>query len=139
MATSTVASSDYSNICAAVAEIPKAGNVKPVGSFKEDALYTSDDEDEVGEECESTDKYENMNNDRALMYPICIGDILETRTRDIDEVHMHEQYQIVHRLGHGGSSTVCMARDMRHGKTVALKVMVASGSDGIGEYEYRVI
>lgn len=113
MTTSTVANSTLDNLGAA-AELPIVGSIKPVEIYEEDALLTSDDEDEVNDECESADKYENINNNNlALMYPICIGDSIETRTG--------EQYQIVHRLGYGGFSTVWMARDIIHDKTVALK------------------
>jgi serine/threonine protein kinase len=60
-------------------------------------------------------------------YPVQIGEVLEQR------------YQVLHKLGHGGFSTVWMARDLHNQKDVALKI-VMSGIDGYssGEYEYSM-
>ena len=56
-------------------------------------------------------------------YPIRIGDVLE------------DTYRIEHKLGYGESSTVWLARDIKKGKDVALKIMVPRNK---GEDEYRM-
>jgi len=50
-------------------------------------------------------------------YPVNLYDVL------------NERYKIVHKLGHGGFSTVWLARDQREHRYVALKILVASASD----------
>lgn len=67
-----------------------------------------------------TMSFESRRWPKTLYYPICIGNILAHR------------YRIEHKLGHGGFSTVWMARDIRKGKDVALKIMV---SGDVGEHE----
>jgi protein kinase-like protein len=78
-------------------------------------LVASNDEFRVEEMAEDPQEYRP-----GLYYPICIGNILAHR------------YRIEHKLGHGGFSTVWMARDIRKGKDVALKIMV---SGDVGEHE----
>lgn len=52
-----------------------------------------------------------------MYYPVRVGQVLDGR------------YRIVHKLGHGGFSTVWMAHDVQKDKAVALKILV-SGKDG---------
>ncbi|KAG9237183.1 kinase domain-containing protein [Amylocarpus encephaloides] len=59
---------------------------------------------------ESTIAYRNT---QSPYYPVYIGQTL------------NNNYRIEHKLGHGGFSTVWMAHDMRGGKNVALKILVA--------------
>lgn len=54
-------------------------------------------------------------------YPVRVGEVLDGR------------YRIVHKLGHGGFSTVWMAHDLQKEKSVALKILV-SGKDGETEF-----
>ncbi|KAN0072985.1 Protein kinase-like domain containing protein [Elaphomyces granulatus] len=80
---------------------------------------------EVEEGAEPVGRYTYCTSD--LFYPICIGDVLE------------DTYRIEHKLGHGESSTVWLAHDIKRGKDVALKIMIAEykGEDE-GEDEYRM-
>jgi serine/threonine protein kinase len=57
----------------------------------------------------------------GLFYPICIGDVLL------------QTYRIVHKLGHGESSAVWLARDTQNENYVALKIMIC-GNEGEDEY-----
>jgi serine/threonine protein kinase len=52
---------------------------------------------------------------------------------------LEDTYRIEHKLGHGESSTVWLAHDIKRGKDVALKIMIAEykGEDE-GEDEYRM-
>jgi protein kinase-like protein len=76
-------------------------------------------EESVVEECVEAVPYY----DRGLYYPICIVDVLVQR------------YRIEHKLGHGGFSTVWLARDIREEKDVALKIMIPGNA---GEDEYNM-
>lgn len=78
----------------------------------------SDGEDDIEEGAENIDRYFE-----GLYYPICIGEILSGR------------YRIIHKLGHGGFSTVWMAYDTSLHKDVALKIMIPGNS---GEQEYHM-
>lgn len=62
---------------------------------------------------------------QGLYYPICIGDVLAHR------------YRIEHKLGHGGFSTVWLARDIQAEKDVALKIMIP-GKAGEDEYNMQM-
>jgi len=64
------------------------------------------------------------NYSRDLYYPICIGDVLV------------QTYRIEHKLGHGGFSTVWLARDIQEEKDVALKIII-SGNAGEDEYKMQ--
>ncbi|KAI0542247.1 kinase-like domain-containing protein [Xylaria digitata] len=78
------------------------------------------DSDEAGEieiNAEPIERYHSG----CMYYPVCVGEVLDGR------------YRIVHKLGHGGFSTVWMAHDLRKEKTVALKILV-SGKDGETEF-----
>jgi serine/threonine protein kinase len=79
----------------------------------------SDDEGLLEEETEPAERY-----DLDLYYPICIGDVLV------------QTYRIVHKLGHGGYSTVWLARDIRQQKDLALKIMI-HGNSGEDEYDMQ--
>ncbi|RDL30146.1 uncharacterized protein BP5553_10424 [Venustampulla echinocandica] len=72
----------------------------------------TDDYDEVEFYAEPLQRYREF-----LYYPICIGEVLVQR------------YRIVHKLGHGGFSTVWMAHDIHEKRDVALKILI-SGQDG---------
>ncbi|KAM0232621.1 hypothetical protein ACHAPO_007778 [Fusarium lateritium] len=76
----------------------------------------SDDEGKVIYASEPVERYEE-----GLYYPICIGEVLANR------------YRVEHKLGHGGFSTVWMAKDMVSGVDVALKIMTPGPS---GEREH---
>jgi hypothetical protein len=54
-------------------------------------------------------------------HPVAIGD------------HLHDRYRIVHKLGHGGYSTVWLARDQTAAKYVAIKIAVAEGDSWEGD------
>jgi serine/threonine protein kinase len=72
------------------------------------------------------EEYAEIVNDysRDLYYPICIGDVLV------------QTYRIEHKLGHGGFSTVWLARDIQEEKDVALKIII-SGNAGEDEYKMQ--
>lgn len=90
-------------------------------------------------ECEPLDKYATAgrgNSQAPLFYPIEIGQRLH-----------NGRYHVVHRLGHGGFSTVWMARDTKgaaaHAAAVALKVTanvhVTGTNDSVnGDWEYEM-
>ena len=80
---------------------------------------------EVDDYTEPLQRYE-----AGLFYPIRIGDVLRYHT-----------YLIVHKLGHGDSSTVWLARDIQNGKDVALKIMITGnkGEDGYSMQKCRAI
>lgn len=42
------------------------------------------------------------------------------------------QYEIVREIGRGGMATVYLANDRKHGRTVAVKVLLAELSEAIG-------
>ena len=46
-----------------------------------------------------------------------------------------QTYRIEHKLGHGGFSTVWLARDIQEEKDVALKIMIPGNA---GEDEYKM-
>ena len=85
-----------------------------------DLVVNSDEEADLDfdDDTEDVDKY-----DERLYYPILIGEVL------------HQRYRIEHKLGHGGFSTVWMARDMQTNRDVALKITVPGS---LGEYEYSM-
>lgn len=56
-------------------------------------------------------------------YPIRIGEVI------------NQTYQIDHKLGHGGFSTVWMAHDLKRRRDVALKITARNS----GEYEYKML
>lgn len=70
----------------------------------------SDKEDEVEDESEDSLQYLY-----GLYYPVRIGDLFH-----------QNRYQIIHKLGRGGFSTVWLAHDRRDGKDVALKILSSS-------------
>lgn len=108
----------------------KVGFIQPVVGSEDD----SDDESVEDDECEDEKRaYDNIN-DAGFMYPICIGDVIETRTQGVE--HVLERYRIVHRLGHGSSSIVWLAHETEHRKTVALKIMNAGDSTKYRKREY---
>jgi serine/threonine protein kinase len=47
-----------------------------------------------------------------------------------------DTYRIEHKLGHGESSTVWLARDIKNEKDVALKIMIP-GNEGEDEYSMQ--
>ena len=51
----------------------------------------------------------------------------------LDDTFDHGRYHIIHKLGHGGFSTVWLARDTVDGKYVALKIIEARPSDSSRE------
>ena len=83
---------------------------------------TEQEEEDIEETAEPWYRYDSTRTSHVF-YPICIGEVLDHR------------YRIEHKLGHGGFSTVWMARDTQLNRDVALKVM-ASGN--LGENEYRM-
>jgi serine/threonine protein kinase len=89
------------------------GDVIDQGDFVD-----SDEEFEVEDACEDPQRYL-----QGLYYPICIGETLAGR------------YRIEHKLGHGGFSTVWMARDTLRKTDMALKIMIPGGS---AEREYEM-
>ncbi|KAI3398937.1 hypothetical protein diail_8260 [Diaporthe ilicicola] len=79
----------------------------------------SDEEDEVEDESEDSLQYLY-----GLYYPVRIGDLFH-----------QNRYQIIHKLGRGGFSTVWLAHDRRDGKDVALKILSSSES---AAKEYKI-
>lgn len=98
-------------------------------------LANYDEEDfendsEYGEiEYDSEGKY---GYDSGWFYPICIGDKITIKTGDA----VQDRYQISHRLGWGGFSTVWLAQDLCLERAVALKVL-APGDAGNKEYNIQ--
>lgn len=84
--------------------------------------YVDNSEDEIDIEDESEDPMQYLN---GYYYPVFIGDLLNQR------------YQVVHKLGRGGFSTVWLAHDRECGKDVALKVL-ASAALGSAAREYEI-
>ncbi|KAG8157201.1 hypothetical protein KVR01_012909 [Diaporthe batatas] len=78
----------------------------------------SDEEDEVEDESEDSLQYLY-----GLYYPVRIGDLFH-----------RDRYQIIHKLGRGGFSTVWLAHDRRDGKDVALKIL-SSSENAAKEYK----
>lgn len=81
-------------------------------------LVGSDEEDEVEDESEDSLHYLY-----GLCYPVRIGDLFH-----------QSRYQIIHKLGRGGFSTVWLAHDRQDGKDVALKIL-SSSENAAKEYE----
>ncbi|ROW02978.1 hypothetical protein VMCG_05719 [Cytospora schulzeri] len=75
---------------------------------------------------------EVYNNGR--LYPICIGDKIKFQVGNV----LEDRYQISHRLGRGGYSTVWLAQDLRLNEAVALKIMVP-GDTGDKEYNMQKV
>lgn len=71
------------------------------------SIVDSDEEIDIGEMSEPLMRYSE-----GLYYPICIGDVLNSR------------YRILHKLGWGGFSTVWMAQDVKRQQIVALKISI---------------
>jgi serine/threonine protein kinase len=98
---------------------------------------SSEDEEWDSDELEEHDEIEAYSEpvsgyDKSLYYPLTIGEVL------------HERYEIVHKLGWGGCSTVWMAHDTKERKYVALKILTAAErghthgeSDTINEHLQR--
>lgn len=99
-------------------EYPEGSNAADYG----DLANTEQEEEDIEELAEPWYKYDKTKNARVF-YPIRIGEVLVQR------------YVIEHKLGHGGSSTVWMARDLENRRDVALKVMALGD---YGEHEYRM-
>lgn len=78
-----------------------------------------DSDHECDIEAESEDSMQYLIN---YFYPICIGDLFNQR------------YQIIHKLGRGGFSTVWLAHDREGGQDVALKILKSSAE----EYEVHL-
>lgn len=70
-----------------------------------------DSDKEIDVEIESEDPYQYLT---RFYYPVLIGELLTQR------------YQVVHKLGRGGFSTVWLADDRSNGTDVALKVLSSS-------------
>ncbi|KAL2285961.1 hypothetical protein FJTKL_07219 [Diaporthe vaccinii] len=77
-----------------------------------------DSDHEIDIEAESEDTLQYF---LGYFYPVCIGDLFNQR------------YQVIHKLGRGGFSTVWLAHDLKTLKDVALKVLSSSGD--AKEYE----
>lgn len=77
----------------------------------------SDHEGDIEDEAEDSLKYLI-----GYYHPTHIGQIFNQR------------YEVVHKLGQGGFSTVWLARDIESGKAVALKIMCSS-TEAANEYE----
>lgn len=102
-----------------------------------DDEYICDVWEEVEEECEPLDTYaagSSRGSHPPLLYPIEIGQRLN-----------YGRYQVLHRLGHGGFSTVWMAKDTNgaeNAEVVALKVIANENADGTdsddGDMEYKM-
>lgn len=67
----------------------------------------TDDEDEIEDESEDTLQYLF-----GVYYPVRIGDLFHKG-----------RYQVIHKLGRGGFSTVWLAHDRQDGQDVALKIL----------------
>ncbi|KAJ5771056.1 kinase domain-containing protein [Penicillium nucicola] len=70
----------------------------------------SDNEMDVEESCESWKAYDSRETS-YVFYPVYVGEVLNQR------------YQVEHKISHGATSTVWMARDLQGDIDVALKVM----------------
>lgn len=77
------------------------------------SFVCSNDELDVEDVSEPLDRYT-----QGLYYPLSIGEVLNST------------YQIVHKLGWGGFSTVWMARHVESHKMVALKIIIPRGVEG---------
>ncbi|KAJ0123960.1 hypothetical protein J7T55_012433 [Diaporthe amygdali] len=104
----------------------------------EDNEYICELWQEIDEECEKLETYATAGSREShapLLYPMAIGQRLDGG-----------RYQILHRLGHGGFSTVRMAKDTTAGakgaEVVALKFIANSHASGTesddGEMEYQM-
>lgn len=102
-------------ITAAAPPDPKGDNTADFGDF----VSTEDEELDLEEVVEPWNNYD-LKKTSHVFYPICLGEVLNDR------------YLIEHKTGAGGFSTVWMARDLRDGMDVALKVM-SSGEWAEGE------
>lgn len=90
----------------------------PEGSDTADLGYfagTETEEEDIEEIAEPFHMY-NKKEASRVFYPVCIGEVLDKR------------YCITHKLGHGGFSTVWLARDLENKTDVALKIMASGKS-----------
>lgn len=81
----------------------------------------SDHEADIEAESEDTTEYFN-----SYFYPVRIGDIFK------------ERYEVVHKLGRGGFSTVWLAHDQQMEEDVALKILCSAGFTAEEEAHLRV-
>ncbi|KNG80264.1 kinase domain-containing protein [Aspergillus nomiae NRRL 13137] len=88
-----------------------------------DFVRTEDEEVDLEEVAEPWEKYSIKETSRVF-YPVYLGEVL------------NERYLVEHKLGHGGFSTVWMARDLQSDRDVALKVM-SSGEYGENEIQMQ--
>ena len=88
-------------------------------SFPDRGNFVDSDEEPEVEECTEDRKDYHL----GFYYPIRIGDVL------------NQTYRIEHKLGHGGFSTVWLARDIPGEKDVALKIIIPGKA---GENEYNM-
>lgn len=108
-----------------------------VECLEEDVDSDDDVWQEVDEECEPLDTYEtggSRGSHAPLLYPIKIHQRLNDG-----------RYEVLDRLGHGGFSTVWMAKDTKgpeNAEVVALKVIANENADGTdshdGDKEYQM-
>ncbi|EEP79504.1 predicted protein [Uncinocarpus reesii 1704] len=75
---------------------------------------------EIVEEAESEARYGEC---PSQYYPIQIGEVL------------NHTYRIVHKIHHGGFSTVWLAQDLKNQKIFAIKIMVSGSSE---EHDYQM-
>lgn len=86
--------------------------------------YVDNSDDEIDIEDESEDPQQYLS---GYYYPVFIGDVLNQR------------YQVVHKLGRGGFSTVWLAYDRESGKDVALKILASAALvSAAKEYEIHL-
>ena len=90
-----------------------------------DFVCTEDEEVDLEEVAEPWQKYSIKETSRVF-YPVYLGEVL------------NERYLVEHKLGHGGVSTVWMARDLQSDRDVALKV-TSSGEYGENEIQMQDI
>lgn len=79
---------------------------------------TETDEEDIEEVAEPFHRY-NKKEASRVFYPVCIGEVLDKR------------YRIEHKIGHGGFSTVWLARDLKNKTDVALKILASSARRAI--------
>ncbi|KAK9422564.1 putative chitinase [Seiridium unicorne] len=92
--------------------------IDSVGCSDYGYFIDSEDEFELELECEARAKY--LHADRPC-HPAYVGDVID------------DKYRIEHKLGFGGSYTVCLAYDIQKKQSVALKILTM-GSVGLWVY-----